>query len=450
MMCERPCYYLVGSTGFPNFGDELVAATWLRHLAEVAPHADVWVDSQEAGSAQLLLGHLHPRVRFVDTLWRLCQDAPSQEPWQVASWVQRAVQDPGLAPRWVAGIELLARADVVHLIGGGYVTALWPERIGLLAGAAAAVRRSGGRAVVTGQCFYPAVRGCEPLLRALLERFDVVDVRDTPSAELAGDGSAVTQTCDDVFLRLGAGAHDLIDATTPAPDYMVCVQSDAGQVSTPGLAALVLETLQSWGARPEQVGVVEGIPGMDREVYTLLEQELPGAQFHPFSELWASGTPIATHQRWISSRFHFHLLAAAAGATGLALSVHPEYYTTKHRSLIELGSGWQLLDLDRRTPEPADPVPGGFPASVRQRCAAQKLDLAHRIYPSSPPPAAEPPAAESTTDEPATEEFPDGVRHHAHSAASGPGPGAARNPRALWARLRRTDARPPSTGRRPG
>ena len=42
--------YLVGSTGFPNYGDELVASQWLRYLAEHEPDAEVWLDSPAPGT----------------------------------------------------------------------------------------------------------------------------------------------------------------------------------------------------------------------------------------------------------------------------------------------------------------------------------------------------------------------------------------------------------------
>jgi hypothetical protein len=384
------CYYLVGSTGFPNYGDELVAATWLRHLARVAPDADVWLDCQEPSNARLLLDGLHP-------------------------WVQRAVDDPGLAARWVAGIELLGRADVVHLIGGGYVTALWPRQIGLLAGAAAAARRSGGRAVMTGQGFHPPAPGTVPLLRALVERFDLVDVRDERSAEIAGTGSPVEMTCDDVFLRLAKGAGDLVDRSAPVPDYLVCAQADAGEFSRQRLAGRILATLRAWDADPERIGFVEGIPGMDREVFALIEHELPGVRFYPFHALWRDGLPLAAHQKWLSTRFHLHLLAAAAGASGVALSVHREYYTGKHRSLIELGSGWRLTD-PVTSPEAVEaPSGGGFPATILRSCAARKADVARAVYP--PASAAAAPPLDGT------------------SSPRKAGPGAARRSRELWSRL---------------
>lgn len=64
----------------------------------------------------------------------------------MAAFVQRAINDPGVAPRWHAGIELAAQMDLVHVIGGGFINGLWPRHIGLLAGSVAAARRSGGRA----------------------------------------------------------------------------------------------------------------------------------------------------------------------------------------------------------------------------------------------------------------------------------------------------------------
>ena len=67
-----PTLYLVATTGHPNYGDELIAATWLKYLARVTPDSEVWLDCPNPGPSEVLLGHLHPKVRFTDTFWRLC------------------------------------------------------------------------------------------------------------------------------------------------------------------------------------------------------------------------------------------------------------------------------------------------------------------------------------------------------------------------------------------
>lgn len=369
----RPCYYLVGATGFPNYGDELIARGWLRYLAERVPEADVWLDCHSPGPARTLLDGVHPRARFVDTLWRLCWEAPTEDPWEVASWVQRAVHDPGLAPRWVAGIELAAGADVLHVIGGGYVNALWPRHIGLLAGAAAAADRSGGRAVLTGQGLTPPAPGAERLLAALAERFAVLDCRDAPSAALLERPAA--HGVDDAFLDLGA---HLFDPAPGAPPVLLCLQSDIFEQSPSRLAGYTLATLRQWGAEPGEVGVVEAIPGSDRQVYELLRHELPGARFIPFLDLWTRGVPARPAQIWICTRFHLHLVAAAAGASGVAVGVKPGYYDIKHRSLLELGTGWELAEnLDVLPHRPTAPPVSGTLARFRdakRRLAAQIYD----------------------------------------------------------------------------
>lgn len=371
-------YYLVATSGFPNFGDELILDGWLRHLDEVAPNAEVWVDTPSPGPSQLLFGPAHPRVRFVDTLWRLCWEAPSENAWEVASWVQSAVADPGMAPRWHQGIAALHRLDVVHVVGGGYVNAVWPRHLGVLAGAAAAARRSGARAALSGHGLTPEPPGAGPLLRALADRFDVVDVRDAESGKLLGIDPGV----DDAFLTIGQGHRTATPEQawpdqTP-PSVMICLQSDMNDVGTASVAGATLSMLRSWGVSPEQVCVVEGIPRVDREVYALIEHEMPGARFYPFVDVWARGLPVSAGQTWISTRFHPHMIAAAAGATGVAISISPDYYATKHRSLIELGSGWTLVEDLNDVPD--RPTGGGFASGAVHRLRRQKCDVACAIY----------------------------------------------------------------------
>lgn len=370
-------YYLVATAGFPNFGDELILDGWLSHLAQVAPHATVWVDTHSPGPAQMLFGDAHPRVRFTDTLWRLCWEAPSDDAWEVASWVQHAVANPGMAPRWHRGIMALHRVDVVHVVGGGYVNAIWPRHIGLLAGAAAAARHAGARAAMTGQGLTPEVPGSAPLLRALAGRFAVVDVRDAESAQLLGIDAGI----DDAFLGLGrqrvVRASEVWPDERP-PEVMVCLQSDMSDIGNSAVAGAVLSMLDRWRVSGNDVCVVEGIPRVDREVYALIEHELPGARFYPFVDVWDRGLPVSADQTWISTRFHPHMVAAAGGACGVALAVSPDYYATKHRSLIDLGSGWTLVD-DPAT-VPARPVGRGFAPDVVERLRHQKLAAARAVY----------------------------------------------------------------------
>lgn len=95
-------------------------------------------------------------------------------------------------------------------------------------------------------------------------------------------------------------------------------------------------------AAGRSIHYVEAAPGADRVAFDRLADIIPTENFLSFAEIWQQGLPLSGRQTWITTRFHFHLLAAAAGADGVALPVRPGYYDVKHQSLIDLGSRWSL------------------------------------------------------------------------------------------------------------
>ncbi|HEY9265000.1 MAG TPA: polysaccharide pyruvyl transferase family protein [Mycobacterium sp.] len=372
--------------GHPNYGDEFILRAWLNHLARVRPDAQVVVDCHTPGQAAVLLAGCHRHVTFVDTIWRICFATAHLEPAEAIATAARVVGDPGQMPKLVSGIEMLAAAQTVHLIGGGYINMVWPHHLALLAAATAAAQCSRGRAVATGQGLMPVgVPEREALLRELQVQFALFDVRDTPSARaVAGAGGDVSCTGDDAWL--GIRDRDVYDTESAAAQrpFGFCLQSDlmddfADGRGTDGLTEAVAALVDTWGIGGDEVVVVEAIPGADRLVYDRIAHRLPGAIFVPFTELWRRGLPARPGQTWISTRFHVHLLAAAAGASGLAPPGRIDYYPVKHQSLIDAGSHWQILDS---TNPPAAPTrSGGFDPDTVNRLHQGKAALADRIYP---------------------------------------------------------------------
>lgn len=350
--------YLVASAGFPNYGDELIAAQWLRYLAEHHPDDEVWLDCPSPGSAEVLLGALHPRVRFVDTVFQIAWAAPSEEPWEVADFASRATRFPGVVPRRAAGVDVLQEADVFHLLGGGYINTLWPRHVALVAVGATLAAEFGARAALTGAGLVPSSASAA-LLQRLTERYAVVDVRDTQSQAMFA-GNRATLSGDDVFL--GVGPH-LYDKRESRP-VMLCLQEDLVEGGVSAIAETVLATLAQWRVTGGDVGYVEAMPGHDRRLFELLEPFLPGMRFYPFTELWAHGLPARPGQRWLTTRFHLHLVAATAGASGAVLVVKPGYYDVKHGALIEQGSGWSVLQPGASTKPTRSQITFGLPTST--------------------------------------------------------------------------------------
>lgn len=373
-MTTRPRYYLVTCVGAPSYGDELIAATWLRFLGKHAPDAEVVVDCLRPTHAWSALAELHPGVRFTDTLWMLCVEEMGKSSAEVVDLVTAKVR----ARDRVAAVDDLVGSDVVHLVGGGLLNSLYPWNIGLLAGIVAATEESGGRSAATGQGICPQEPELLAALRDLMGRLTVADVRDEPSsALLALDG--LRTTADDVFLEPHPSHHRW---TTDAPDVMVCAQSDIapmfnGAADATAVAEFVLRTLSAWGVPAERVGFAECFPGIDHQVHDLVKEQLPGVGFHSVTDLLENGLPVRQGQTWISTRFHPHLVAALAGVGGVAVSVRPDYYDVKHQSLIAQGSGWQVSPLDG---VPDRPHGGGFAAADVEHLRRQKIEVARSVY----------------------------------------------------------------------
>ena len=381
--------YLVSPAGFPNYGDELIARAWLRYIAVHRPFAQVVLDCPRPGPAALLLRGANPRAHFVNTLWELSRhaqenpEAPYIDPERPWEWVGRAASSLGVAPREGDGVALLLRASTVHLLGGGYVNAVWPGHVCVPAAIAEVARTTGARAVATGAGLTPLLTGAAGArLLADAHDFEVFDVADRPSFDaLAGVGSA-SFTGDDAWLARAA-AHPRPGASTPDGGVVLCLQSDlagdfawGGKTGEDALARFAEATLDAWDVAGQQVTVVECIPGLDARVPEALGDRLDRARWIPFMSMWRTGLPPGA--TWLSTRFHPHLLAAAAGASGVAISIKPDFYATRHRSLIDAGSRWTLVAGDGAVP--ARPTAGGFPEAARADLVRGKRDLARRIY----------------------------------------------------------------------
>ncbi len=373
---KRPVIYLVGTAGNPNYGDELITAGWLRHYARHLPDAEVWLDSPRPGQAAVLLDGLHPGLRCVDTLFHACWNAPTDHPAHTLGFGAQVVTEPGILPREATSVENLGRVDLVHIVGGGYINSYWPHHLALIGAAEGMAARYGTRLALTGAGLIPMAESSREPLAASLAEFDIVDVRDEPTHEvLTHDVARTTMTGDDALLSLGG---DPIFGSEGAVRTMLSLQADMLDVPLEQLADYVVRTLKGWGVDQEPITLVECNPPVDSAVLDLLGPQLPHLRLLPFSHLWRGGFPAGPGQRWIATRMHPHLVAAAAGAWGLAVPVSSTYYRTKHDAVARLGSGWTVApDLGDALPAgslPGEPFEGRLPALV-----AAKRKVAERV-----------------------------------------------------------------------
>jgi hypothetical protein len=237
---------------------------------------------------------------------------------------------------------------------------------------------TGARLVATGQGLMPVLTSA-PAEMPLFQDFTHAAARDEAGALAYG----IAQELDDAFLGVTAE----IGRAPAEPGLYVCIQSDTADPERFEAAVKVARAaVEKAAAEGTDAYYVEAIPGADRLAYEQLADLIPEKRFLPFVHIWANGLPLSEKQTWVTSRFHFHLLAASAGARGLAVGMKKGYYDVKHESVTALGSGWSLaLDshaLDSDVPE----IPQGrgalrdnLPALV-----AQKRAEARKIYPPLP------------------------------------------------------------------
>ena len=368
---REPPVYLVSWAGFPNFGDELIAATWVNHLAKVAPTTDVWLDVREPGTVTALLRGLHPRLHVVNTLFRAMHEMDHGSQRSMRS----LVEDLG-SPKYDAGLLALREAATVHLLGGGVLHRDWPENLRIVEAMRAVRELTGARLFATGQ-------GLMPFAGDPLSDLDHLSVRDSPSAEAAG----IPLGFDDAFLLAEdprhARAHGLLagyrgdgthrgSAGERAPsEVVVCVQSDTlAEGAFDRMLDFTRAQLQQWDLPRGSVRYLEAIPGDDHVGYDRLSDVVAPDGFIPFQAAWDGDFTFGPHQVWLTTRFHHHLVAALHGARGVALSGKPGYYDVKHQSVIDVGSAWSLVHAGQH-PEPLAlqdlAAPTGFADAVRAK-----------------------------------------------------------------------------------
>ncbi|MCT1395296.1 polysaccharide pyruvyl transferase family protein [Microbacterium sp. p3-SID338] len=368
--------YLVSAGGQPNFGDEFITRSWLDWLAEHQPYREVWLDTIEPGRAAHLFRDTHPRLKTTNTLWHATHTGPADDHEAAASRMRGLIRELG-SPRYDLGLRDLRGMASIHLLGGGYMNSIWPENFGIIEALVTLKAEWGIRLFATGQGLLPHEGETREWLRARLQHFDYVEARDEASAQAFG----VVQGLDDAFLAF-ANDRPIYAPPEGLPDTMVLVQGDMADPDTDERLDRLVTRFMAARTDPLAVGFAEGIPPEDHRRAAPFVAD--GSPFFPFLRIWDEGFPAREGQEWLTTRFHFHLLAAAAGARGTVVNARPGYYDIKHASLQELGTGWASSDLgDGGTPESeALPTPTGdpdFPARA-QEFGLRKAELAAHLY----------------------------------------------------------------------
>jgi hypothetical protein len=317
-------------------------------------------------------------VQFTDTLWQLTGRAANCDYTTVREHVSRYISNLG-TPELDRGLLLLRGARSVHLVGGGYLNSIWPANLGIVAAAAHLARDFGVEAFATGLGLLPQPPASVDQLRVDFRSFTSVSTRDAGSSQLFD----LPMVSDDVFLQ----PTFALSKGEPAPeDIVVLVQGDLNDAVDIARERRLIERFVAMCESNGSAGLLflEGYPQHDSRDWWWLRERFPTATFMPFDHLWRHGFPVRAGQRWLTSRFHFHLLAAIGGAQGVAFVLDENYYEAKHGSLAAIGTGWAMVSASGVADDAAtiDSTRNADFDSVVSALASQKMREAVSLYPS--------------------------------------------------------------------
>lgn len=391
-MFEKPEFTvtLIGGSGAPNYGDELIALNWLEYLRDdVGPRLAsmrVHMDNNNAGNSAALF---HERFAGVTFRAQIKTHRMTRDAVPLMAHLQHGLTffDDGQWRRQqplTQALEALADSDLVHLYGGGYINSrLSPHNAYLLGLLAAAHRRFGVRVVATGQGLTPLDLepgdDAQPLVDAI-HAFETFEVRDVHSArrlrELGVGGPGLVEGLDDAFLQPVRLARE----TAAAPVRRLHLSSyRAGNTFEP---AAVREWLVRVAPEFDEVCYWFCCPWVEKETVADLQTLLPSLRVIDVESLLFDGVPVTRGDHMLTMRYHPHLMAARAGAGGQYVAQNV-YYQHKHQAVVAAGSMFLPLDLEA----PGQPLAPGLAAPHSQvdeeRWLTRKRALAARIYGAS-------------------------------------------------------------------
>ncbi len=121
--------YLVGASGYPNYGDELILKNWVSFIINQYPNAELWLDVPFPTIIQTYFQR--GNIKVTNTIWRLINEYYCEDHSDFFNIIQEKICHLG-TPHYDLSLLNLRNIDIFHIIGGGYINKIWPHHLGIL------------------------------------------------------------------------------------------------------------------------------------------------------------------------------------------------------------------------------------------------------------------------------------------------------------------------------
>lgn len=346
-------YLLVGGSGIPNFGDEIIASNWINFIRSYDKESDIWLDCKDAEASETVVGSQR-NLFHVSFLRRMAQTGKNLTFWENVKRGYEFIRKGGFGkhPRAAPLAEAIRSARICHIFGGGYINERWPTS-GFIIGFAASLRELyGTRLAATGLGLMPLSPprswGEIGAFNRIITMFDIFDVRDAPSFRVVANAPAAPANngLDDSFLEPSTGRE--------GGGRILHVVVSFGEGNAKKMDPVVHHIAETLQPQFDKTLFWRCAPRKDDLAFEIFQKVCPAMEVIEVGDLVRGPLPIGSNDAMVTTRFHPHLFAARRGIPGYYLS-EGDYYRVKHASVVELGSPFKQLQPDN--------LPAIFPSS---------------------------------------------------------------------------------------
>lgn len=341
--------YLIGGSGGPNFGDDLILSFWIRFYREKGYKGPIIVDCLNAKNSESLHSDIVDNVFFINNIKGLAKGRKGDISYYIDSGVDYV--QSGFAEKLKSIFSALNIRNInefldcitcVHLYGGGYINGVWDNSFSLISAAVELKKKAKVPLFATGLGMAPLKKMSEKE-RAdfcrLLDCFDIFELRDIESynqvSELYGFDKKVFFGLDDSYLF---GIDEILDKRKEPSIHVSGFEKSFSHLSDSDLLSLIESCLPSykniyfWMCNSSDRGLMLRLERISGKVKGLTNNRLINI-----------GVPFNKNDYMITSRFHPHMLGARMGMSGVYLA-GSGFYKAKHKSILDLGSSFQLMN----------------------------------------------------------------------------------------------------------
>lgn len=343
--------YLIGGSGAPNFGDDLILSLWIRFYRDSGYAGPILVDCKALPASLKLHGH-HEKVYFSPFIKNLARGrgASFEDYFRSGREFIRNPGPPPMTTRDCIGSAIDDRlrfgdVSLIHLYGGGYISGVW-ENSATLVGAASELRRIYRvPCVATGLGVTPFGKLSElekKLWVEAIEDFDLFEVRDFESfndiSSWAGFRKNVVHGLDDNFLYPIDALTEEAQETEEAQLHFSGFSQSFDAFSDDDL----MKKLEPYVEKASKV-LFWTCNRKDLDFRNRLRKLIPSLVDVGNQRMINEKLPLTRSDFMITSRFHPHMMAARMGIGGCYIA-HSNFYENKHKSVLDLGSSFKSFD----------------------------------------------------------------------------------------------------------